>query len=242
MVSRTDQNEVAVSSGVVLTSDGVRRGMVRLLPIAAFSVPFGMAFGVAAIEAGMTPTQAIVMSALTFSGSAQFATLDFLEPPIAYVSIAFVVLALNARHVIMGAVLSVWVNRLPATKRTLTLAFLSDPNFADSQPAFRDGEQDIGVLLGGGLSLWIGWVMGTVIGAAGGAFLDDPEAYGIDVVMACFFATVVIGQLRRDFSLFAPILAASLVSVATLTMLPTGWNVMLGALVGGILSVFPRGV
>lgn len=235
---REEESEAATNGPkTVLTAPGIWRGITRLLPIAAFSIPFGIAFGIAAIEAGLDPWQVILMSAMTSSGSAQFAALDFTGAPIAYGSVAFVVLALNARHVIMGAALSFWINSLPPLKRISTLALLSDANFADSQPAFREGERDVGILLGGGFSLWLAWLLGTIIGVAGGAFVGDPERYGIDVVMVCFFATVVIGQFRKNRALALPILAASLVSVATMSFLPDGWNVILGAVAGGFIAV-----
>ena len=50
------------------------------------------------------------MSVLVFSGAAQFAALDFWPGPVAFGSLALVVLALNARHIVMGAAL--WTHGL----------------------------------------------------------------------------------------------------------------------------------
>jgi 4-azaleucine resistance transporter AzlC len=224
---------------IVLTTDGVGRGMRRLLPIAALTLPFGVAFGVAASEAGLTSLQSIAMSVLTFSGAAQFAALDFWQSPLAFGSLALVALALNARHLIMGAALSPWINQLPRGRRVLTLACLSDPNFADSQRSFHDGEKDAGVLMGGGLILWASWVSGTAIGALGGGMVGAPATFGIDVVMPCFFAAVVVGQMKTVRT-FAPVISASVTSVALLNLLPIGWNVVVAALVGGMTGVLLR--
>lgn len=220
--------------GVTLTPLGVMRGGRRLFPIAIVTIPFGIAFGVAAIERGMTSIEAILMSVLAFSGAAQFATLDYWQVPLG--SLAMVVLALNARHIIMGAALSPWLNQLPLGRRILALTYMSDPNFADSQPAFQDGERDAGVLLGGGLILWACWVAGTAIGALGGEVVGEPTSFGIDVVMPCFFAAVVAGQLRQAKAL-VPSLVAGVVAVALLNVVPTGWNVVLAALAGGVVGV-----
>lgn len=133
------------SEGLVkLSWQGIVRGMRGLFPISIFVIPFGIAFGVAAAEQGVTVIQAIAMSILVFSGAAQFASLELWHKPIAFGSLALIVLAVNARHVVIGAALSPWVNALPFGKRVLALGFLSDPNFADSQPAFKSGERDIG--------------------------------------------------------------------------------------------------
>ena len=90
--------------------DGIARGVRRIFPVAVFVVPFGIAFGAAAIEAGLTLVQAVAMSVLVFSGAAQFAALDFWPGPVAFGSLALVVLALNARHIVMGAAL--WTHGL----------------------------------------------------------------------------------------------------------------------------------
>ena len=72
-------------------------------------------------------------------------------------------------------------------------------------------------------------------GAYGGDGLADPATFGVDVVMSCFFAAVIAGQLRQ-VEMIAPILVANADSVALLDLLPTGWNVVLAALVGGTVG------
>ncbi len=222
---------------VTITRKGIWLGMRRLLPLALFVVPFGIAFGVAAVEQGMSALQTVAMSALVFSGTAQFAALDFWHNPIAFLSLALVVLALNGRHIIMGAALSPWLNRLAVGKRLAIAGLLSDVNFADSHSALKSGENDLGPLLGGGIALWTTWVTGTAIGVLGGRFLGDPETYGIDVVMVCFFAAAAAGHLRTT-SNAAPIIVAALVAAATAGWLPLGWNIILGALAGALTSLF----
>lgn len=222
---------------VYLSKSGITTGMRRLLPVAIFVTPFGLAFGAAASEAGMHPAQSIALSVLTFSGAAQFAALDFWTDPVAFGSLALVVLALNARHVVMGAALSPWIRRLPRRQQLLALSFLSDPNFADSQSRLKSGETDIGILLGGGLILWTNWVIGTILGGVSQSRIGDPALYGIDVVMLCFFAAMTVDQLRAR-SAWLPAVAGAVLAAATVHVLPTGWNIILGAVTGGIAAVF----
>lgn len=239
VVRKNQKPDQLIERGVVLTMDGTIKGVRRTFPIAVFVVPFGIAFGAAAVEAGLPSFQAIAMSALAFSGAAQFAALDFWPEPIALGSLALVALALNARHVIMGAALSPWVNRLPLRQRVLSLSFLSDVNFADSQPAFQAGARDVGVLLGGGLVLWASWTLGTALGVTAGSLIGDPARFGIDVVMVCFFATVVAGQVSKKGAV-PPVIVAAAVAVLSLNSLPTGWNVILAALAGGLVAILAR--
>jgi 4-azaleucine resistance transporter AzlC len=223
---------------VQLTAAGVWQGMRRLFPVAVFVIPFGIGFGVAAVDAGMPLLQVIVMSMLVFSGIAQFAVLDFWPRPAALGSIALVALAVNARHVVMGAALAPWLSRLPPGRRVLTLALMTDTNFADTFARVRAGSRDAGPFLGGGLVLWLNWVAGTAIGAVGGAFVGEPAVFGFDVVMIAFLSAMVAGQLRGiGRGAVAPALAAAGVAVATTGLVPTGWNVILGAMAGGVAAM-----
>ncbi|MET1412173.1 AzlC family ABC transporter permease [Roseibium sp. HPY-6] len=211
--------------------------MRRLLPVSLFVVPFGIAYGVAATEQGLGPFQTIAMSALVFTATAQFAALDFLEEPIAYLSLGLVVLALSGRHIIMSAALSKWINQLPVKRRLATLAFLSDANFADFHTSLQREKTDLGVLFGGGVTLWLAWVGSTATGAFGGDLFGETDHLGFDVVMICFFAATVFGAVRRSQTLFLPVLSAMAVSALTYPYMPTGWNIILAAFVGGAVAV-----
>lgn len=221
---------------VCLTKSGIARGARQLAPLAVFIIPFGMAYGIAAVESGMSSTQAIVASILMFSGAAQFTALDMWGSEMSLFALFVVTLAVSARHVIMGAALSPWVNQLDKKRQILSAVFLSDPNFAHTHTALKNDERDIGVLVGSGAIGWAAWVLGTAVGAIGGAQLGDPSVFGIDVLMPVYFAALIVpGIISSPKWLFAA--AAALVAVATQPFLPTGWNIILAAVVGGLIGV-----
>lgn len=226
--------------GVRLTWAGVLTGAKRLAPISIFVIPFGIAFGAAAIERGVTADQSIVMSLLVFSAAAQFAALDFWEGPLPTVTLLLTVLAVGTRMILMGATLAPWLNQLKRRQRLLALTLLSDVNFADSYDALRGGDQDLGRLMGGGLVLCGTWVIGTAIGVIAGASLGDLGRFGIDVVMVAFFAAIAVGQWKGLADLLPSAVAAA-VAVAGLALLPPGWNIVLAAVAGGIAGVLWHG-
>lgn len=218
---------------VCFTYQGMLRGAKRLLPVSVFVVPFGVAFGAAAIEAGLSVDQAMTMSLVVFAGASQFAVLDMWQSPLAYISIALVVLAVNARHLILGAAISPYVNPLPPRHWFAALITLSDVNFADSYQSMKDGERDAGHILGGGLLLWSVWAVSTACGVFAGEALGNLQRFGVDVVMAAFFGALTIGMvpsLRKAL----PVVVACVVALATLPFVPTGWNIIVAALAGGL--------
>lgn len=220
---------------ISFTANGMLRGAKRLLPVSVFVVPFGVAFGAAAIEAGMSVEQAMTMSLLVFAGASQFAVLDMWQSPLPYISIALVVLAVNARHLILGAAISPYVNPLAPRHWFAALILLSDVNFADSYQSMKEGERDAGHILGGGLLLWAVWAVSTACGVGAGEALGNLQRFGVDVVMAAFFAALTIGMvpsLRKA----VPVIVACVVALVALPFVPTGWNIIVAALAGGLVG------
>lgn len=220
---------------ICFTYKGILRGAQRLLPVCVFVIPFGVAFGAAAIEAGLSVDQAMAMSLFVFAGASQFAVLDMWQSPLPYISIALVVLAVNARHLILGAAISPYVNPLPPRHWFGALVMLSDVNFADSYQSMKDGERDAGHLLGGGLLLWTVWAISTAVGVVAGEALGDLQRFGVDVVMAAFFGALTIGMVP-SWRKAVPVIVACAVALAALPFVPTGWNIIVAAFAGGFVG------
>jgi branched chain amino acid efflux pump len=55
---------------------------------------------------------------------------------------------LNARHILLGAVLAPWLLQVPTVRRLAALLLLSDANFAQAISARDRGEMDAGILFG----------------------------------------------------------------------------------------------
>ncbi|MEO1160226.1 MAG: AzlC family ABC transporter permease, partial [Pseudomonadota bacterium] len=224
------------ASEIVISAHGIRRGMRAMFALALFIIPYGMAFGVAAIDAGMSATHAVAMSVFVFSGAAQFASLD-LWSSASVLSLLLVVLAVSARFILLGASLSPWINRLSRPHRLAALTVLSDPNFADSLTAFKNHERDIGRLFGGGLVLWAAWIVGTTIGAVVGSSFGDLHRFGIDVLMPSYFAALLLAGWLSEWQgarTWLPAVAAALTAILGLYILPPGWNIVGAAVAGGI--------
>lgn len=223
-----------------LSRGGIWNGLREMTPIAAFVVPFGVAFGVAGTEAGMTAGDAIVMSAAVFAAACQFAVLEIWGEAVPLVPLVLIVLAINARHILTSAALAPWLSGLPWPKRLASLSVLSDANFAAGMAAYGKGERDIGVVVGGGIVLWVGWVAGTIAGAMFGDWIGNPNVLALDVVMIAFFAALLTGSWRGKASV-KPWAAAAAVSLAAYWWAPPNWHVIAGALAGGLVGALQNG-
>ncbi len=226
---------ITCNSPTFISTKGILRGAWEMAALATFVIPFGIAFGVAAIEAGLSGGQAIFMSATVFAAAAQFAALDIWGASIPLIPLILVAFAVNARHLLMSAALFSWLRDLPWSKRVSSMLVLSDANFASGLSAYNSGERDLGVFIGGGIALWLAWVAGTAGGIAFGDQIGDPRTYALDVVMIAFFAALLAGTWKGGLT-FMPWLAAALVALAADWWGPANWHVIAGAIAGGVVG------
>lgn len=219
-----------------LTRHMVWLGFRQMLPVSVFVTIFGAAFGLAATQAGLDDSWIVLMSTLVFAGAAQFAVLDLWGPQMPILPLALTVFAINGRHLLMGATLYPWLRHLSPARRYGVMVVASDVNWALTLQAFGRGQSGFGVLLGGGLALWLFWVAGTWLGAYFGGAIADPRRWGLDMVMGCFLlATVVGGPKNLRMVVIWAVAGGS--SLMAYRYLPANSHVVAGALAGGALGV-----
>lgn len=211
-------------------------GFRQMVPISVFVMVFGAAFGLAATQKGLDATWTVIMSALVFAGAAQFATLDLWGPQVPIVALALTVFAINARHLLMGATLYPWLRHLPPRPRYGVMTVISDVNWALAMQAFGRGRPGLGLLLGGGIALWVSWVLGTWLGTEVGHLVADARRWGLDMVMGCFLLAMVLDG-RKNLRMLAIWAVAACASLAAWRYLPENSHVVVGALAGGLLGM-----
>ena len=236
----SSEGDTTTAQRACFTARGVWKGALDIMPITVFVFPFGVAFGVAASAKALPSDIAVLMSVAVFAGASQFAALDLWIAPLPLAMLTVTVLAVNARHILLGAALAPWLLQLPIARRLFALLFLSDSNFAYAMTARGHAERDAGILLGSGLVLWIAWVAGTVVGSYGGASLGDLSRFGFDAIMVTYFAAVVVGQWRGSADLIPWTVAAAVALICAL-LFPPGWHIIAGALAGGITGAWRHG-
>jgi 4-azaleucine resistance transporter AzlC len=197
----------------------LRSGAITALPLAIAVGLFGVSFGVlSATSGGMGALPAIVMSATTFAGSAQFAAASILATgggPIAAIAAA---LLLNARYLPIGISVARYLTGSPLS-RFLKAQLVVDESWAIA--ARGDGVFDAGRLVGAGIVLWMAWVGGTIVGAIGGEALGDPTALGLDAAFPALFLALLVSQLRSRRAVAAAVLGAG-IAIALVPLTPPG--------------------
>ncbi|MGF1560592.1 MAG: AzlC family ABC transporter permease [Geminicoccaceae bacterium] len=217
------------------TLQGAWRGARAVAPILIVAAVFGLAFGAAASEAGLTLYATTLMSAVVFAGASQFAALDLWAEPMPWAALITITFAINARHILMGAVVYPWMRPLPHYQRYAALVVMTDANWAAAVRARSLGETDFAYLMGSGLIIWVIWVPGTIAGALASNLITAPEKLALDAVMACFFAALLAGMFERERDV-PPWLVAAATALASQYVLPGHWYIVAGGLAGGLIG------
>lgn len=188
--------------------DGVQREFPLLIGVA----PFGMIYGVLALQAGLSPLQAQAMSAVVFAGSAQFMTVQLLAGMTPALVIIFTGLVINLRHLLYSASIAPWVEHLPLRWKALLAYLLTDEAFAVTIVNYRQNGRNSGhehwFFLGAGLALWLVWQASTALGIFLGAVL--PASWGLDFALPLTFIALVVPALRHRADALTAVVAGVL--------------------------------
>jgi 4-azaleucine resistance transporter AzlC len=195
---------------------------------------YGVSFGVLAVAAGLSPAQACVMSMLTFTGASQFAYIGMLAGGGGALAAMGPAIMLAVRNAAYGLSLA------PILPRRLRDRALAAHLVIDESTAMARAQDDAGAarraFLATGISVWVGWNVGTLAGALLGGGLGDPRSLGLDAMFPAAFLALLAPQLRRPGAPAAAIVGA-VVALAVLPFAPAGVPVIaaLAGVVPGVL-------
>jgi predicted branched-subunit amino acid permease len=195
---------------------GVGFGLAALL--------LGVSFGVLA-EPLMGPVAPVVMSAVLFSGAAQFGSTAVLAAGGDAVTAIAAGTMLNARFLPMG-VAAAPALRGSALRRAVEGQAVVDASWALAVQ--HDGGFDRELLIGATIPQYPAWVAGTVIGVLGGGALGDPMALGLDALFPAFFLGLLAAELGRPRALPVALLGGA-IALALTPVLPPGLPVLLAS-------------
>jgi 4-azaleucine resistance transporter AzlC len=192
---------------------------------------YAVSYGVLAVAAGLTVAQTCAMSALVFTGASQFAVVGVLGAGGGALAALAPALLLAARNAVYGLAL-VPVLRGRRASRALQAQLVIDESTAMAR-AQDDPRAAHRAFLATGLSVFVFWNLGTLLGALAGGGLGDPRALGLDAMFPAAFLALLAPQLRRPGARTAAV-AGALIAVALLPVTPAGLPI-----IAAVLGVVP---
>ena len=211
------------------------KGIIDVSPLMIPVVPFGLIFGVLAIDIGFSPLTTMAMSLIIFGGASQIILLQLFSGGASSLVIISSVGAVNSRHLLYGAVVSEHLSDLKLIWKIIISYFLIDQAFAVSNEYFKKNNEKNKYfhLIGGGFTCWIIWQSTTFLGIILGAAI--PEKLGLSLAVPLTFLAILINDFRKMINVII-IIVSGLVALFGYNYIPYKAYVIVAAFAGLITA------
>jgi 4-azaleucine resistance transporter AzlC len=207
-------------------------------------VPFALVLGAQAAQKGFSVAATPLMTGLNFGGASEFSAIKLWASPPPVLLIVAMTFLINSRHLLMGAALAPYLQRLPKRIAFPALFLMCDESWAmgladarlrmssDGMPSFS-----LPYYLGAAGGMYLTWVVFTTIGVALGPVIGNVHAYGFDMAFTAVFLVMLKGMWKGVRAAY-PWLISLAVAALTYLFVPGAWYVAAGALSGVVSAVF----
>ncbi len=215
------------------------------IPIALGYLAVSFSFGMTASTHGVPIWVSVMLSALNLTSAGQFSALTLMCKSAPLMEVAAATLVINIRYLLMSIVLSQKVEKMPLAKRMLISFGVTDEIFTVSST--KPKKVGFSYMMGLITVPYIGWTLGTLVGAVLGEWLPVAVSSALSVSLYAMFIAIFLPPAREEKSVgFAVILAvvfASLLKwVSVFQGVSSGWAVILASVPAALLAafLFPR--
>ena len=221
-----------------------RRGMRESLPILLGISPFALVSGVAAVQTGLSPVQAMGLSLIVFAGASQLAALDLLGRDASLLVVVVTAGVINLRMLMYSASLAPHLRSLPGRMRATAAYLLTDQAYAVALARFTGGEAPgspsgrLWFYLGAAATLWAVWQVGTLAGVLLGRGV--PDAWRLEFAVPLVFLAILVPAVEDRATLVAAVVGGGVALGSA--GLPLNLGLLAGATAGIAAGLVTEGV
>ena len=212
------------------------KGVMDVSPLMIPVFPFGIIYGVIGMDLGIGPYMTLGLSIIIFGGASQIVLLQLFSGGASSLVILSSVGAVNARHVLYGAVLSEHLSDLKLFWKIILSYVMTDQAFAVSNDYFKKNNKDNNQhyhLLGSGFTCWIIWQISTILGIVLGSVV--PEELGLSFTISLTFLALLISDFRK-FKNIIVMLVSGLVATIGFNTIPFKSYIIVAALTALVVA------
>ncbi len=206
---------------------GTVQGAFDAIPIFLGYYTTSIAFGLLAINSGLSSFQAVLFSMTNLTGAAQFLAINLISAGSAMGEIVTSVAMLNMRYFMMSASLAKKLGLHSIFSKILVPAAVTDEVF--SVISFREGKTGTDYIFGLQSVSWLGWVTGTITGVTAGNLLPKTLQQAVAIALFALFVALLVPEVKR--STLALVLALSSGALNSFLHyvfhIPPGWSIVI---------------
>ncbi|GAA3082445.1 branched-chain amino acid ABC transporter permease [Streptosporangium carneum] len=156
----------------------------------------GLAFGASAVTAGLSVTQACVLSLFAFTGASQFAMVGVVAGGGNLVAGTAGALLLGGRNSLYGLRMADVLGARGGRRFLMAHGVIDETTaVAMAQPDDESARTGFAVTFA---SLYLTWNLTTLLGAVGTSWISDPAVLGLDAVGPATFLAILWPRLTGD--------------------------------------------
>lgn len=222
------------------------KGITDGLPICFgyFSVAF--AFGIFAVENGLSVLEALLISMTNVTSAGQLAAVPIIAGGGTLIELAVTQLVINLRYSLMSVSLSQKMKKSVTFLDKLVIAFVNtDEVFAVASG--QEGRLGKNYLYGLIITPYVGWSVGTLVGASAGNILPAVVISALGIAIYAMFVAIVVPPMKKNSPTALCVLTAVVLSclfryVPILNKVPNGFTIIICAAAASALFalVAPR--
>jgi len=191
----------------------ITQALLDILPLSIAVIPWGILTGAIAIQVGLTPWQAQLMSLLVFAGAAQLSGMTLMNNMAAPLTIFGTTFVISSRHLLYSITFREKVSSLPLSWRIAIAFVLTDEMFAVSESHTQQTGQFSAIYaLVSGLAFYAIWNIATFIGIFAGQYFKDIDSLGLDFAIVATFVAMTFDKIR-DYPIALTMLTSGISSV-----------------------------
>ena len=206
------------------------KGIIDVSPLMIPVVPFGIIYGVIGMDLDIGPYMTLGLSIIIFGGASQIVLLQLFSGGASSLVILSSVGAVNARHILYGAVLSEHLSGLKLSWKIILSYVMTDQAFAVSNDYFKKNNNNNDKhyhLIGSGMTCWTIWQISTVLGIVLGSVV--PDELGLSFTISLTFLALLISDFRK-FKNIIVMLVSGLVATIGYNTIPFKAYIIVAAL------------
>lgn len=212
-------------------------GIRIAIPVVLGYLPVGFAFGILAVQAGMTPVTVGLMSYFVYAGSAQLITASLLAGGSSFLAIILMTFVVNLRHLLMSAALIPYLRSWSKIRQAWFAFEMTDETFALNLSRFVSVGVRPKEVLSTNFFSHMGWTMGGIGGALFGDTLTDIKPFGLDFALTGMFIALILPHIKIKRNLLA-VISGGFLSIILALFGAGQYNVLLAAAIAASFAAF----
>lgn len=215
-----------------------REGIKKGIPIGLGYLSVSITFGMIAARGGLDVSTAVLISMTNLTSAGQFAGVDLILNNAIYMELALTIFIINIRYALMSFAISQKLEKTSLIKRMIIAFGITDETY--TLASVEEGKINYKFMFGLILIPYLGWALGTFIGAISTGFMPANLQDALGIALYGMFLAIIIPAGKKDKNIALGILISIVFSFIIfyfpyLNKISSGFSIIICSLIGALI-------